>query len=45
MLAGYAGCHITRTSSKLAFKKYGRSVLTTDMLSEIGSSYNLLMKH
>jgi ATP-dependent NAD(P)H-hydrate dehydratase len=45
MLASYAGCHIVRTSSKLAFEKYGRSVLTTHMLEEIGSSYDLFMKH
>ncbi|KAL9547716.1 hypothetical protein PS6_006983 [Mucor atramentarius] len=45
MYATWGACQITRTSSNLAFKKYGRSVLTTHMLEEIGASYDQFMKH
>ncbi|GAN09462.1 ribokinase-like protein [Mucor ambiguus] len=45
MYATWGACQITRTSSNLAFKKYGRSVLTTHMLEEIGASYDKFMKH
>jgi len=30
---------VTRTTSRLAFQKYGRSVVTQDMLSEIGRAF------
>ncbi|KAI9361944.1 Ribokinase-like protein [Pilaira anomala] len=45
MYASWSACNITRTSSNLAFKKYGRSVLTTHMLEEIGASFDQFMKH
>ncbi|KAI7900938.1 Ribokinase-like protein [Cokeromyces recurvatus] len=45
LYATYGACHITRTSSRLAFQKYGRSVLTSHMLEEIGASYDQFMKH
>lgn len=45
MYATWGACQITRTSSNLAFKKHGRSVLTTHMLEEIGASYDQFMKH
>jgi ATP-dependent NAD(P)H-hydrate dehydratase len=44
MFASWSACNISRTSSKLAFKKYGRSVLTSHMLEEIGESYDQFMK-
>lgn len=44
MFATWSACNITRTSSKLAFKKYGRAVLTTHMLEEIGASYDQFME-
>ncbi|CAO3642254.1 unnamed protein product [Mucor hiemalis] len=45
MYASWSACNVTRTSSNLAYKKYGRSVLTTHMLEEIGASYDQFMKH
>ncbi|KAI7892391.1 Ribokinase-like protein [Mucor mucedo] len=45
MYASWSACSISRTSSNLAFKKHGRSVLTTHMLEEIGASYDQFMKH
>lgn len=44
MYATWSACTITRTSSKLAFSKYGRSVLTSHILEEIGTSYDQFMK-
>ncbi|KAI9260356.1 Ribokinase-like protein [Helicostylum pulchrum] len=45
MYASWSACTISRTSSNLAFKKHGRSVLTSHMLEEIGASYDQFMKH
>jgi NAD(P)H-hydrate repair Nnr-like enzyme with NAD(P)H-hydrate dehydratase domain len=39
LLAAVAGSMVTRTTSGLAFEKYGRSVVTQDMLSEIGKAF------
>jgi len=39
LLAAIAGSMVTRTTSHLAFQKYGRSVVTQDMLSEIGKAF------
>lgn len=39
ILAAYAGCCLTRRTSFLTFKKLGRSMLTTDMLSYIGEAF------
>ncbi|KAI9306390.1 H-hydrate dehydratase [Cunninghamella echinulata] len=38
--ASWCACTIVRESSRLAFEKYKRSVLTSHMLEEIGNSYN-----
>lgn len=39
LLASIGGSNITRTSSRIAFKKYGRGVLTSNMLEEVGPAY------
>jgi ATP-dependent NAD(P)H-hydrate dehydratase len=39
LLASAAGSIVTRTCSRMAFKKYGRGVVTQDMLSEIGGAF------
>jgi len=39
LLAAYGASTITRVTSRLAFKKLGRGVVTGDMLSEIGSAF------
>jgi len=39
LLAAVAGSMVTRTTSHLAFHKYGRSVVTQDMLSEIRTAF------
>jgi len=39
LLAAVAGSMVTRTTSRLAFQKYRRSVVTQDMLSEIGKAF------
>ncbi|KAI8374873.1 Ribokinase-like protein [Blakeslea trispora] len=44
MFASWGACWISRTSSKLAYEKHGRSVLTSHMLEEIGTSYDHFMK-
>ncbi|KAI8881733.1 YjeF domain-containing protein [Backusella circina FSU 941] len=40
MYAAWSGCCISRGSSKLAFRKHKRAVLTSHMLEEIGDSYS-----
>ncbi|RCH80795.1 hypothetical protein CU098_000165, partial [Rhizopus stolonifer] len=40
MYASWGACTISRTSSRLAFEKHGRAVLTSHMLEEIGKSLN-----
>ncbi|EXX70858.1 NADHX dehydratase [Rhizophagus irregularis DAOM 197198w] len=42
MLASYAACTLTRECSRSAFKKFGRSVQTSDMINEIGPSFKKL---
>lgn len=42
LLAAIGGSHITRMASRLAFAKYGRGVLTSNMLQEIGPAYEAL---
>lgn len=39
LLAAVGGSMVTRTASRLAFKKAGRSLVTQDMLSEIGYAF------
>ena len=42
MLAAWGACSITRDTSKRAFQKYGRAMLTSHMLDEVGASYEKL---
>lgn len=42
MLAGYSACSITRACNKTAFQLRGRTMLTTDMISEFSRVYSLL---
>jgi len=42
MLASYAACTLMRECSRSAFKKFGRSVQTSDMINEIGPSFQKL---
>jgi len=42
LLAAIGGSHITRVASRIAFGKYGRGVLTSNMLEEIGPAYEAL---
>lgn len=39
MLASWGACCVTRDSSKRAFEKYGRAMLTSQMIEEIGAAY------
>ncbi|EIN03827.1 YjeF domain-containing protein [Punctularia strigosozonata HHB-11173 SS5] len=39
ILAAAGGCTVTRTASKRAFLREGRSVVTQDMLGEIGNAF------
>lgn len=39
LLSAIAGSMVTRTASRRAFAKQGRSVVTEDMLSELGPSF------
>ncbi|KAI8333644.1 Ribokinase-like protein [Chlamydoabsidia padenii] len=40
LYAAWSACNIVRESSRRAFGKYGRAVLTSHMLEEIGASYD-----
>jgi len=40
LLASIAGSMVTRTSSRIAFRKAGRGVVTQDMLPEIGGAFS-----
>ncbi|CAO3585821.1 unnamed protein product [Absidia cylindrospora] len=44
LYAAWSACSIVRESSRRAFEKYGRAVLTSHMLEEIGPSYSLFTK-
>lgn len=39
MLAAWAACSITKESSRRGFEKYGRSLLTSNILEEIGAAF------
>ena len=39
LLAAVGGSMVTRTASRRAFSKEGRSVVTQDMIPEIGKSF------
>lgn len=43
LAAGYASCFVTRTCSKLAFSKRGRSMTTPNLLTEIQGAYDALI--
>ena len=42
ILAAYAGCCLTRRTNFLTFKKFGRSMLTSDMMANIGEAFTSL---
>ena len=39
LLGAVGGSMLTRTASRLAFKKAGRSTITEDMLPELGKAF------
>lgn len=39
----YVGAAITRECSRLAFKKHGRSMQTTDVNDEVGDAFKSLL--
>jgi ATP-dependent NAD(P)H-hydrate dehydratase len=39
LLAAAAGSMVTRTASRIAFKREGRSVVTQDILGDVGSAF------
>lgn len=39
MLASWAGCSVTRDCSHRGFAKYGRALLTSQILEEIGPAF------
>ncbi|XP_063215627.1 ATP-dependent (S)-NAD(P)H-hydrate dehydratase [Bacillus rossius redtenbacheri] len=45
VVAAYAACRLARQCNQLAFRKHGRSVLTTDMIQEIHSAFECLFEH
>ena len=40
LVAGYAASILTKRCGHLAFKKYGRSTTTTDLINEINPTFN-----
>lgn len=42
LIAAFAGSCLTRRASHLAFRKFGRSMVTSDMLPFIGEAFNSL---
>jgi hypothetical protein len=40
LLAAIAGSMVTRTTSRIAFRKAGRGLVTEDMLSDIGGAFS-----
>lgn len=45
LLASVGGSLVTRTTSKRGFKRYGRALVTEDLLSEIGSAFAEVFDH
>lgn len=45
VLAGYAGCLMTREANKAAFAKKGRSTIVSDMIEEIGQVFAESLEH
>lgn len=44
LIAAAVGSEMTRTCSKLAFDKFGRSMQTSDMLEYVGKSFEEVVK-
>jgi len=42
ILASVGGCMITRTASRISFKKMGRALVTQDMIPELGAAFSEL---
>jgi len=45
MLAAFAAAMLTRECNRRAFHKSGRSMITTDMINEIGGAFHQLYEH
>lgn len=43
LLAGYAGCYITKATSKLAFAQHNRSTITSNMIEHIGQAFTSIL--
>ncbi|XP_066435917.1 ATP-dependent (S)-NAD(P)H-hydrate dehydratase isoform X2 [Eleutherodactylus coqui] len=44
VVAAFGACSLTRQCNHQAFQKYGRSMTTTDMIAEVGTSFNKLFE-
>lgn len=44
VVAAFGACSLTRQCNHQAFQKYGRSMTTTDMISEVGTAFNKLFE-
>ncbi|KAM9320975.1 ATP-dependent (S)-NAD(P)H-hydrate dehydratase [Gastrophryne carolinensis] len=44
MVAAFGACSLTRQCNHQAFQKYGRSMTTGDMISEVGTAFNKLFE-
>lgn len=43
LLAAYAASTVTRNASRLAFEKYGRAMQTSDVMLEVGRSFEQVL--
>ncbi|KAM8976743.1 ATP-dependent (S)-NAD(P)H-hydrate dehydratase [Pelodytes ibericus] len=44
LVAAFGACSLTRQCNHQAFKKYGRSMMTGDMIAEVGTAFNKLFE-
>ncbi|XP_012812401.1 ATP-dependent (S)-NAD(P)H-hydrate dehydratase isoform X2 [Xenopus tropicalis] len=44
LVAAFGACSLTRQCNHQAFQKYGRSMTTSDMISEVGTAFNKLFE-
>ncbi|XP_074917597.1 ATP-dependent (S)-NAD(P)H-hydrate dehydratase isoform X8 [Chelonoidis abingdonii] len=44
LVAAFGACSLTRQCNNQAFQKYGRSMTTSDMVSEVGTAFNKLFE-
>ncbi|XP_040281154.1 ATP-dependent (S)-NAD(P)H-hydrate dehydratase isoform X1 [Bufo bufo] len=44
VVAAFGACSLTRQCNHQAFQKHGRSMTTTDMISEVGTAFNKLFE-